>query len=219
MRVSNVRRETRIRVRQQRPIRHKRLASDESTCVDLLLAPAEPELRAATRLVSRGGRSERECRLSSMPGRPIEELLPRAQAFADAQTREALRHLNLEANVAAQRPAIAPTASRPIKPSATQKAHNVTTPCTAFLFDVLDREPEISAPAFFLEFDRAIHRERNENRVKSWQPPESWVKDTGKRLWAELHRHRLTKKRAQTWFDRRRAEWRGRKEAATQMLP
>jgi hypothetical protein len=73
----------------------------ETTAAEI--SPAEPELRRASRLDSRGGRSERECGLSSAPGREITELLPRAQAFVDQQTRETLRMLDLDERVQALR--------------------------------------------------------------------------------------------------------------------
>jgi hypothetical protein len=73
-----------------------------SEVVEATLTSAEPELRRATKLSSRSGRSERECG-STAPGRDITEFLPRAQAFADAQTREALRLLDLDERVQALR--------------------------------------------------------------------------------------------------------------------
>ena len=183
------------------------------------LSPAEPQLTAASRLSPRGGRSEHGCGLSSMPGRPIEELIPRAQAFAASRTREVLRLLDIEADLAPLRPrAIEPAAFAPTVSRTVRTTRAVTDQCTERLFDVLESDPRISARAFFLQFDQSIHRERNENKVKAWQPPESWMQATGKRAWADLHKHRVTKKRVQAWFDRRRADWRRRKEAATKLL-
>jgi hypothetical protein len=83
--------------------------SDE--VVEATLTSAEPELRRATKLSSRSGRSERECG-STASGRDITEFLPRAQAFADAQTRETLRLLDLDERLQALRNA---TTAKPRK--------------------------------------------------------------------------------------------------------
>ncbi len=82
----------------------------ETTAAEI--SPAEPELRRASRLDSRGGRSERECGLSSAPGREIEELIPGAQRFVDVQKRETLRLLDLDERLQALRNA---TTARPRK--------------------------------------------------------------------------------------------------------
>jgi hypothetical protein len=68
-------------------------------------SPKDHPLTLATPLASRGARSERDCEVSSMPGRPLEELLPRAQSLADSRMREVLRAIDFEADVAAARPA------------------------------------------------------------------------------------------------------------------
>jgi hypothetical protein len=185
---------------------------------DLSLTPAAPVLILATKLGSRGGRSERDCGISQALGHPVEEYVPRGQAFADSRTREVLRLLDLEVDAAPFRP-VTPMARNSVvdpKPRPSRKVHPRAKACDVadqFVFGVLEREPDISAKEFFQQFDQAIYRERNQNRLRAWEPRERWIKATGKRTWAELHRHRLTKKSLQTWFDRRRAKWR-----ATQVL-
>ncbi len=129
------------------------------------LTLAEHALQIATRLSSRGGRSERECGLSS-PGREIEELLPAAQAFADAQTRAALRQLNLEANVAALRPA---------KAIETDDARKI------FLSKFLKTSPTVKGHALALAFDKAGLRLLD-----------GWEELCGSRLWMDAWAHPKT---------------------------
>jgi hypothetical protein len=135
----------------------------ESIVADL--SPAETELRQATRLASRGGRSERDCGLSSAPGREIEELLPRAQAFADAQICAALRQLNLEANVAALRPGAVETDVRKV-----------------FLSNFVKNFPNVKGRTLCLVLDKA------EIPVLP-----QWARDANSRLWTDCWAHAATK--------------------------
>jgi hypothetical protein len=139
--------------------------SDASTYVDLQMTPAEPETTAATRLALRGHRSEHDCGLSSMPGRPISELLPRAQAFLDSQAREALRRFNLEATVATLRP------ERPARP---MRRHRTVDP----------RKVEIAKlkGLGYVGFGIALALDKT-----NLPPPTRYSKPTNRRLWAELY--------------------------------
>jgi hypothetical protein len=139
--------------------------SDESTYVDLAMTPAEPELTAATRLAARDHRSEHDCGLSLMPGRLIEELRPRAQAFLDSQAREALRHLNLEANVAALRP------GRPARP---MRRHRTVDPLKLEIAKL--KAMKLEGLAIPLGLDN-----------KELPPLARWTKPTNLRLWTELY--------------------------------
>jgi hypothetical protein len=130
--------------------------------------PAEPELRQATRLASRGGRSERDCGLSSAPGREIEELLPRAQQFADARSREVLKLLDLEADVAAARRCSSSRRPRKLDP--------VRDHVVAFLArhsEIKGRRGLGRAIAFGLDDQGIKLRDR-------------YARKTGKRLWREV---------------------------------
>jgi hypothetical protein len=140
-------------------------ANEKSPLVEseAALTPAEPELQCASRLASRGGRSDHDCGLSSSHGRSIEELRPRAQAFADSQTRAALRQLNLEANVAALRPAVE-TDVRKI--SLAWYFHNL---------------PELTGLALCLALDK-----------KGIPVLKRWARLAGSRLWADCWKHPAT---------------------------
>jgi hypothetical protein len=134
----------------------------ESMAVNL--SPADPAY-VTWRLASRGGRPERECCTSSMQGRAIEELQPRAQRFTDARKREALRVLDLEADVAALRPVAVEIDLRKL-----------------FIAGYKRRHPDVKGRALCLAIDNA-----------ELEPLPTWVTPEGTRLWVELWAHPLTK--------------------------
>jgi hypothetical protein len=172
MTLSSATRGMRVRVRQQR-IRHKRPSSDESTRVDLPMTPAEPELIPATRLAARGGRSERESGLSSAPGHSIEEFEPRAQKFAAAQTREALRLLDLEERAAALRPAErTPARSTPRRRKVDARK--------VWIAAFKAKYPTVEAGALCVCLDGDAEQQ------KQLRPRPEWTAATGLRTWVEL---------------------------------
>jgi hypothetical protein len=140
-----------------------RLEDHESMVADL--SPAEPEPTRVTRLQSRGGRSERECGLSSTLGHTIEEYSPRAQQFADARSREVLRALDLEKDLA--------TARR----SVTQRPR--ADPIRDSVRDFAARHPELKGRAL----GRAIAFHLDNEGFSSLL---RWKNATGKRLWRDL---------------------------------
>jgi hypothetical protein len=142
------------------------------------LTPAEHELRRASRLSSRGGRSERDCGLSSAPGRDIEELQPRAQAFADRQMRATLRQLNLEANVVALRPAAIESDQRKVR-----------------IRNFVKLFPGVKGRALCLVLDKA-----------GIPVLPRWARLTGSRLWADCWAHSATKNAVRKYLSQERKE-------------
>jgi hypothetical protein len=141
--------------------------STEET-VELEIMPLEQQHRFATPLHSRGGRSERECGLSASPGRDIEDLAPRAQAFKDACTRRALLELSIEADMAELRATSInqsrrPRKSRPIDPR------------KIFIAKFKAEKKNYSGKGICFELDKA-----------GVLPLARWTKVIGSRLWVEL---------------------------------
>jgi hypothetical protein len=102
-------------------------------------------------------------------GRTIDEFLdeysPRARAFIDAQTRTALKQINLEANVAALRPVAVETDVRKV-----------------FLSNFVKNFPNVKGRALCLVLDEA------EIPVLP-----QWARDSNSRLWTDCWAHAATK--------------------------
>lgn len=135
-----------------------------SSITESTFSPAEPLPQHATRLASRGGRSENECGLLSILGRELEELEPRGRAFADAQTRAALKQLNRETNVAALRPAAIETDVRKL-----------------FLSKFVKQFPHVTGRSLCLVLDKA-----------TVPVLPQWARAARSRLWTDCWAHAAT---------------------------
>jgi hypothetical protein len=196
----------------QRRSPHKRTLSADPNESTLMAVDLSSEPQFATLLRDRGGRSMRECGLATGQGHTIEDFAPRAQQLKDARTREVLRLLDLEADLAAMRPqttkpAIAQTKAATPQPRRVSP-RAVTNPAKRFLDALLEGDPAISCPAFCQKIDAAIHHARTGSKHDRLMPPQSWIDATNDRTWVGLHHHRKTKKLVQAFFDKRKAAWR-----------
>jgi hypothetical protein len=194
-----------IRVKrcQQTP-EHKRPQSanpDEvtSTTVDLSTEP-----RLATSLAARGSRSERQSEIGSARGHDIEEFIPRAQALKDSRTRQVLRRLDLEADIAAARPKVETTAT----PQQRKAPRHATSLRKRFLDTLLEQDPKTSCAIFCQKIDERIHGERSDVKRESLMPLRSWMELANVGTWVGLHKHRKTKRLVQHWVDQRKDSWR-----------
>lgn len=161
-----------MKTRRTETATHARREPVELTTVDLLLSLAEPLPEPVTRLASRGGRSAHECGLLSTPGREIEELLPAAQRFKDAQDREALRASDLQARVAALRPGTTELDPRKL-----------------FIAAFKRKFPKVKGRALCLALDNA-----------EIEPVPSWTARGGTRLWLELWDHPASRGAVRRWI-------------------